>query len=1054
MAEEQEQQPQPGESLDQDALDQMFGNAADGDDADQLEAMLDTLEDPSEAESADATAEEADLDGMEAILDQMESPEEDEDSEVDLDEDSEVDLNDMLYQATLADAQGDGEAGEEAEEALDLDALVEDAEEDASADDEAEADLDLDALVEDVGEEDAQAAEDLAALMGDDAEEETEEALDLDALVEDAEDAEAVEEDVLDLEALVEDEEIEEAVDEEDAQAAEDLAALMDDDAEEEGDEDLTALMADVAEEDASADGEAEADLDLDALVEDVDEEDAQAAEDLAALMGDDAEETEEALDLDALVADAEDAEAADEDALDLDALVEDEEVEADEEVEEAEDALDLDALVEDVDTEDAQAAEDLAALMGDDAEEIEETEEALDLDALVEDEEVETDETDDVDVDALLASEAAVADAALEDDLDLDSPLIDDAEEPADEDLDDLLGDLDADGLSVGVEDEVAQILTTPSEEVVKTDDSILDEFASVQDSIPSELGGSSGQGGSIMIVDGNPDNRSVFKDALSDGEYSFLDQDNPDDVMAQLAEQDVELVVVNLDDDAGGGQELVEQIISSLDLPSIPVIVNSTENDRIETALRAGAVDYLTLPLDVMDVEFQVPQKVANQIKLKKAERILAGVDVAGVDEFDIDVPTVPEVDLDTLDDGLGLDDLGLDDEVILDDDFDLDTLDDGLGLDDEITLDDDLDLDTLDDGLGFDDDLGLDDEIILDDDLSLDDEITLDDDLDLSDLDLDDDALSPDELLVGAGIDKDPLVPMSDQQKILRNRQAARQDVSRLPLFAAVALFLVAGAGLIYNYADDLASLISSDSSSVANTPMPQKPLPKVTVPDVPKQTYATSPTTPQRQPVQQQDNTFQRQADVLKSRISQNVNDLEEAGSSWWSPWRVMRASGGSVGGLVDRRSVDEILEVFGLDARAIERGLNSERTLNYLADVGYDMRGKSVDDLTGREAFELLSARQIRDSNQIIDILSDLTDRLADDRTAQAEHKERERRKQRKGHALLPALEYGPVLQTELAYQSTWVMRDHIGVSPVAGVRGSPSLWFQKENWIT
>jgi hypothetical protein len=72
--------------------------------------------------------------------------------------------------------------------------------------------------------------------------------------------------------------------------------------------------------------------------------------------------------------------------------------------------------------------------------------------------EEVETDETDDVDVDALLASEAAVADAALEDDLDLDSPLIDDAEEPADEDLDDLLGDLDADGLSVGVEDEVAQ--------------------------------------------------------------------------------------------------------------------------------------------------------------------------------------------------------------------------------------------------------------------------------------------------------------------------------------------------------------------------------------------------------------------------------------------------------------------------------------------------------------------------------------------------------------------------------------------------------------------
>ena len=127
--------------------------------------------------------------------------------------------------------------------------------------------------------------------------------------------------------------------------------------------------------------------------------------------------------------------------------------------------------------------------------------------------------------------------------------------------------------------------------------------------------------------------------------------------------------------------------------------------------------------------------------------------------------------------------------------------------------------------------------------------------------------------------------------------------------------------------------------------------------MTVPQVPKQEYATS-----RPPVPRRENTYQRQAEVLKGRIQQNVDNLVDSGGTWWSPWRVMRESGATVSGLVDRRSVDEVLDVFGVDSAAIERGLQSERTLDYLANVGYDLRGKDVEGLSGREAFELLSAR--------------------------------------------------------------------------------------------
>ena len=114
---------------------------------------------------------------------------------------------------------------------------------------------------------------------------------------------------------------------------------------------------------------------------------------------------------------------------------------------------------------------------------------------------------------------------------------------------------------------------------------------------------------------------------------------------------------------------------------------------------------------------------------------------------------------------------------------------------------------------------------------------------------------------------------------------------------------------------------------------------------------------------------------------------------------------MRASGASVSGLVDRQSVQDVLAAFGVDNGAVERGLQSQRTLDYLASVGFDLRGKRVSDLSAREAFELLSARQIKNADQIVDVLSKLTDGLAADRTAQEEHKERERRK-RKGQALL------------------------------------------------
>ncbi|MDA0747294.1 MAG: hypothetical protein O2954_12300, partial [bacterium] len=48
--------------------------------------------------------------------------------------------------------------------------------------------------------------------------------------------------------------------------------------------------------------------------------------------------------------------------------------------------------------------------------------------------------------------------------------------------------------------------------------------------------------------------------------------------------------------------------------------------------------------------------------------------------------------------------------------------------------------------------------------------------------------------------------------------------------------------------------------------------------------------------------------------------------------------------------------------------------------------------KSAEDLSAREPFELLSARQIRNAEQVVNILSSLQDKLARDRAEQARKK--------------------------------------------------------------
>jgi len=888
-----EEDPAEGDETSDDTdLDSLLEDQSDGDD--DLDALL-TDDDAVEGDEATDDSAEADSeDDLDALVETDDETSDDED------------LGTLLTDDDTAEGDGKDASGDLDEADADLDALAEtDDETSDEASEEADSSADLDALAETEDE------------TSDEASEEADSSDDLDALAETDDETSGDE----DLGAMLTDDDTTEGDGEEASgdldEADADLDALVETDDETSDDttsddQDLDALLADDSEvdnaageeEEASGDlGEEDSDDDLNALMDAGDE--TSDDDSLDALF--DADSSEES-DLDALL--ATDNESSDDD--DLDALLEDEETD------------ELDGLLGDLDEDDSIPS--LGELNDDE-------EDAGDLDSILEDLEEE--------------EELAIHPESSADDEDLDDidSLLDDLEPESEEkdvdDLDSLLDDLEPEAMNVGVEEDVAHMLAGKEAPEELVDDHILDDFKSVQASILTEEE-SDRPPATVLIVDLETENRQLLEDSLSartEFSYTFEEAEGGLDAEEAVRSENIDLVLLNLDgDDDTEAFDFLEQVASSPDLPTIPVIVNSTENDRIERAMSAGASDYFLLPLEVMDVEYQVPTKVATHLKLHKS---LAGVAVSASRPASDDIS-------------------------------------------------------------------------------------------DLDDLLEDDDGPSPEDLVSGvAGRRRGRrAVPVSDPTRLRRERElvrSRRHEKSRAPLFAVIGLLLALLVGT--GYVTTKLMMEVKQRETVTATTFRPRPMPVLMPPTVTRRDYQLVSQTVLRPDPPQQD------ANVAKIRIRQAVDQLEENGQAWWSPWRVLQASGATVDGLVNRRRVSDILEAFDATVATVEEALSSTRTLDYLARVGFDLRGKTAQDLNARETFELLSTQKISGKEKIVNVLSSLRDKLARDRAAQA--KDRKRRRKASGTAMMKRQDPGTwmVASAGEARHPSFQASSHLSDSP-------------------
>src|SRR5688500_3686999 len=124
------------------------------------------------------------------------------------------------------------------------------------------------------------------------------------------------------------------------------------------------------------------------------------------------------------------------------------------------------------------------------------------------------------------------------------------------------------------------------------------------------------------VLIIDDEEQIRQMRIDVLGDG-YQCSDAGSAEEALAALSKNTFDLVISDIDMGGMSGLELVPHVHS---LSPDTVVVMVSGNQDIEFAIRAlrvGAFDYITKPIDLRHVEASVERALRHSELLKEKRR-----------------------------------------------------------------------------------------------------------------------------------------------------------------------------------------------------------------------------------------------------------------------------------------------------------------------------------------------------------------------------------------------------------------------------------------------
>lgn len=118
------------------------------------------------------------------------------------------------------------------------------------------------------------------------------------------------------------------------------------------------------------------------------------------------------------------------------------------------------------------------------------------------------------------------------------------------------------------------------------------------------------------VLIVDDSPTMRKIIKATLSPLQVKTREASNGLEAIEQLALENVEVVLLDLNMPDMHGYEVIHYIRQHQDYRDLPIVVISTRSDEasIQEALNSGANAYLTKPFDPEELNKLVAELLHN--------------------------------------------------------------------------------------------------------------------------------------------------------------------------------------------------------------------------------------------------------------------------------------------------------------------------------------------------------------------------------------------------------------------------------------------------------
>src|SRR5438309_8152228 len=124
------------------------------------------------------------------------------------------------------------------------------------------------------------------------------------------------------------------------------------------------------------------------------------------------------------------------------------------------------------------------------------------------------------------------------------------------------------------------------------------------------------------ILIIDDEEQIRGLLKELLR-VEYECMDVASAEAALAVLNRKNFDLVISDINMDKISGLDLVPQILKSAPDTVVVMISGQQTIDFAIEAMRAGAFDYITKPLDLRHVETVVSRALAHHHLLTQKRR-----------------------------------------------------------------------------------------------------------------------------------------------------------------------------------------------------------------------------------------------------------------------------------------------------------------------------------------------------------------------------------------------------------------------------------------------